>query len=128
MATTKVWLNSAGRASFFPPHSRRKKETLLAGWHRVAMSIVVIQAKRIKRSNHYTGQPQYRLYRSSIPRPNISLINLLFENWMHSGSCRFQIHLCILACIMSCEFTRKAVMKFLSAQFSWIWSKCNYVF
>ena len=34
------------------------------------------------------------------------------------GSCRFQIHLCILAC------TLKAVMKFLPAQFPWIWCKC----
>ena len=28
-----------------------------------------------------------------------------------------QIHLCILACVMSCEFTREAVTKFLPAQF-----------
>ena len=32
-----------------------KKEALLTGWQRVVMSIVVIQAKQIKRSNHYTG-------------------------------------------------------------------------
>ena len=40
------------------------------------------------------------------------------------GSCRFQIHLCILACVMSREFTREAVTKFLPAQFPWIWCKC----
>ena len=33
------------------------------------------------------------------------------------GSCRFQIHLCILACVMNRELTREAVMKFLTAQF-----------
>ena len=40
------------------------------------------------------------------------------------ASYRFQIDLCILACVMSGEFTREAVMKFLPAQFSWIWCKC----
>ena len=40
------------------------------------------------------------------------------------ASCRFQIDLCILACVMSREFTREAVMKFLPAPFSWIWCKC----
>ena len=40
------------------------------------------------------------------------------------ASCRFQIDLCILACVMSREFTREAVMKFLPAQFSLIWCKC----
>ena len=39
------------------------------------------------------------------------------------GSCRFQIHLCILACMMGREFSRKAVTKFLPAQFPWIWCK-----
>ena len=33
------------------------------------------------------------------------------------GSCRFQIHLYILACVMSREFTRDSVTKFLPAQF-----------
>ena len=32
----------------------------------------------------------------------------------------FQIHLCIVACVMSREFTRQTVMKFLPAQFPWI--------
>ena len=40
------------------------------------------------------------------------------------ASCRFHIDLRILACVMSCEFTRKVVMKFLPAPFSWIWCKC----
>ena len=36
-----------------------------------------------------------------------------------------KIHLCIPACVMSSEFTREVVMKFLPAQFSaWIWCKC----
>ena len=40
------------------------------------------------------------------------------------GSSRFQIHLCILAYVMSRELTREAVMKFLPAQFPWIWCEC----
>ena len=40
------------------------------------------------------------------------------------GSCKFQIHLCILACVMSREFTRDSVTKFLPAQLPWIWCKC----
>ena len=40
------------------------------------------------------------------------------------ASCRFQTDLLILACVMSCEFKRKVVMKFLPAPFSWIWCKC----
>ena len=40
------------------------------------------------------------------------------------ASCRFQIHLCTSACVMSSEFTREVVMRFLPAQFSWIWCKC----
>ena len=40
------------------------------------------------------------------------------------GSCRVQFHLCTPACVMSSEFTREVVMKFLAAQFSWIWCKC----
>ena len=33
------------------------------------------------------------------------------------GSCRFQIHLCILACVCGREFIHQAVKKFLPAQF-----------
>ena len=39
-------------------------------------------------------------------------------------SCRFQIDVCILVCVMSREFTCEAVMKFLPAPFSWNWCKC----
>ena len=52
-----------------------------------------------------------------------------FPQWIYYskiesvGSCRFQIHRCILACMMSREFSRKAVTKFLPAQFPWIWWK-----
>ena len=35
----------------------------------------------------------------------------------------FQVHLCILACVMSREFTREGATKFLPAQFPWIWNK-----
>ena len=46
-------------------------------------------------------------------------MNLLFyySKAESVGSCGFQIHLCILAFVMSHEFTREAVMKFLPAQF-----------
>ena len=54
--------------------------------------------------------------------PKSPLMNLLFESWT-VGSCRFQIHLCILGCVMSREFTRETVMKFLLPHFSWIWCK-----
>ena len=56
-----------------------------------------------------------RNLQSSVP-PKIQLMNLLFE--VESvGSCRFQIHLYILACVMSRKFTRDSVTKFLPAQF-----------
>ena len=54
--------------------------------------------------------------------PKSPLMNLLFESWT-VGSCRFQIHLCILGCVMSREFTRETVMKFLLPHFSWVWCK-----
>ena len=54
--------------------------------------------------------------------PKSPLMNLLFESWT-VGSCRFQIYLCILGCVMSREFTRETVMKFLLPHFSWIWCK-----
>ena len=50
----------------------------------------------------------------------IPLMNLLFESLIR---CEFQIHLCIPAGAISSEFTREVVMKFLPAQFSWIWCK-----
>ena len=45
------------------------------------------------------------------------------------GSCRFHIHLYILACVMSIEFTRDTDARqfnreFLPAQFPWNWCKC----
>ena len=54
--------------------------------------------------------------------PKSPLMNLLLESWT-VGSCRFQIHLCILGCIMSREFTRETVMKFLLPHFPCIWCK-----
>ena len=50
------------------------------------------------------------------------LMNLLLESWT-VGSCRFQIHLCILGCVMSREFTRETVMKFPLPHFPFIWCK-----
>ena len=48
--------------------------------------------------------------------PKITLMNLLLE--VESiDSCRFQIHVCILACVMSREFTRESVTKFLPLSF-----------
>ena len=56
--------------------------------------------------------------------PKMPLTNLLFESWVR-WQCRFQIHLYILACVMTREFTRDSVTKFLPAQFPWIWCKCR---
>ena len=41
-ATSKVWRDS-GRASFSPPHARRQKETLLAGWVRFYLWLEEVQ-------------------------------------------------------------------------------------
>ena len=65
------------------------------------------------RLNKFYSQP-----RSSVP-PKIPLMNLLFESWI-CWFFWFQIHLCILACVISCKFACEAVTKFLPAQFSWI--------
>ena len=54
--------------------------------------------------------------------PKSPLMNLLFESWT-VGSCRFQIHLCILGCVMSREFPRETVMKFPLPHFPCIWCK-----
>ena len=54
--------------------------------------------------------------------PRSPLMNLLFESWT-VGSFRFQIHLCILGCVMSREFTRETVMKFPLPHFPCIWCK-----
>ena len=72
----------------------------------------------------------YSQTRSSVPPKKwilMNLMNLLFKCYSKVesvASCRLQIDLCILACVMSREFTREAVMKFLPAPFSWIWCKC----
>ena len=67
---------------------------------------------------------KYILPASQVKRhpPKSPLMNLLLESWT-VGSCRFQIHLCILGCVMSREFTRETVMKFLLPHFSWVWCK-----
>ena len=54
--------------------------------------------------------------RSSVPPKNpLSIYDSKVESF---ASCRFQIDLSILACMMSREFTCKAVVKFLQGQFS----------
>ena len=54
--------------------------------------------------------------RSGLPPKNpLSIYDSKVES---VASCRFQIDLCILAWVMGGEFTRKAVLKFLPAQFS----------
>ena len=53
-------------------------------------------------------------------QPKMPLMDLLFESWSVS---RFHIRSCIRALVMIREFTRKVVMKFLPAQYSWIWCK-----
>ena len=76
-----------------------------------------IKGKRFFRPyvSHLHGR-HYSQARSSVP-PKI----VLFESWIRN--CRFQIHLCIPACVISSEFTREVIMKFLPAQSSWIWYK-----
>ena len=65
----------------------------------------------------------YSRVRSSI-LPKMSLKWIYYSKVESGGSCRFQIHLCIPACVMSLEFTHQAVMKFLPVQFPSIDIKC----
>ena len=65
----------------------------------------------------------YSQARSSVPPPPPNSINE-YSKVESVDSCRFLMHLYILACIMSREFTRDSVMKFLPAQFPLIWCKC----
>ena len=67
--------------------------------------LLVLQSSQVKRT------PQDAIKEFIIPKLNPLVLVA-------------QIHLCILACVMSCEFTREAVTKFLPAQFPWIWCKC----
>ena len=67
--------------------------------------------------------PGYSQGRSSIPHQDP--INEIYYSKVESiGTCRFQIHFCILACVISREFTREAVRKFQATQFPQIWRKC----
>ena len=66
------------------------------------------------------SKPAYIQTRSSVP-PKNPIYYLKVDS---VGSCRFQIDLYILACVMSPKFTCEAVKKFLPAPFSWIWCKC----
>ena len=65
-----------------------------------------LQSNRVKRT------PQDAINEFIIPKFN-PLVDI-----------KIQIHLCSLACVMSREFTREAVIKFLPPQFPWIWRKC----
>ena len=67
--------------------------------------------------------PGYSQGRSSIPHQDP--INEIYYSKVESiGTCRFQIHFCILACVISREFTREGVGKFQPTQFPRIWRKC----
>ena len=72
-------------------------------------------------SINYYSQDRSTVRPSPPPLPHpqdcTALMNLLFKSWI-VGSCRFQSHLFIPACVTSSEFTRKVVMKFLPAQVS----------
>ena len=57
-------------------------------------------------------------YQNNVYSQTKSSVPLLFKSFESVGSCRFQIDLCTLASVMSREFTREAVMKFLPAPFS----------
>ena len=52
--------------------------------------------------------------------PQDSINEFYYSKAEFIGSYRFQIHLCIPACIISNEFTQEAVINFLPAQFSQI--------
>ena len=85
-----------------------------------AKTALLLQLVIFRESRLCYSQP-----RSSVtPPPPQDSINELIIQVESVVSCRFQIHLCILACVMSREFTREAVTKFLPAQFPWIWCEC----
>ena len=75
-------------------------------------------------------QRPYRYFRSpySQARSNVplqdSINEFIIQRLNPLVSCRLQIRLCIIACVMSREFTRDSVTKFPPAQFPWIWCKC----
>ena len=78
-----------------------------------AKTALLLQLVIFRESRLCYSQP-----RSSVtPPPPQDPINELIIQVESVVSCRFQIHLCILACVMSREFTREAVTKFLPAQF-----------
>ena len=80
--------------------------------------LISVRYSKYKKNIYLTVKPGQALSSKIFP----PLMNLLFESWTF-GSCRFQIHLCILGCVMSREFTRETVLKFLPPHFPWIWCK-----
>ena len=78
-------------------------------WHLKSKSLLQLQSSQVKHT------PQDAINEFIIQK---------YESVGSLGSCRCQIHLCILACVTSSEFTRDAVIKFLPAHFPSIWCKC----
>ena len=84
-----------------------------------------LQSSRIfeKRSKFRNGVDSTlcpRNHNGSTAKP-FWIYNSRFES---VGGCGFQIHLCILARLISREFTCEAITTFLPAQFPWIWCDC----
>ena len=88
-----------------------------------------------KYCNSETLEIKNRLRPIQPKQKNITVKSVLaypqrWHQWIYNSkveyvvSCRFPIHVFILAFIMSREFTHEAVAKFLPAQFSRIWCKC----
>ena len=59
-----------------------------------------------------------KLHSSQVKRTPQESINEFIIRKLNVSGCTFQIHLCIPSCVMSSEFTREVVRKFLPAQFS----------
>ena len=78
-------------------------------WHLKNKSLLQLQSSQVKHT------PQDAINEFIIQK---------YESLGSHGSCRCQIHLCILACVTSSEFTYEAVIKFLPAHFPRIWCKC----
>ena len=76
---------------------------------------------------HFKPNESYDLNAKLTTRLQSSQVKRTPQDFIHEfiiGSCRFYIHLCILPCIMSHDFTCEAVVQFLPAQLPWIWCKC----
>ena len=105
-----------------------QKFCFMAMWHNDFFSLFPILGLHVTLSGVYGIAigfllPVYSQGRSSIP-PQDPINEIYYSKVESLGTCRFQIHRCILACVMSREFTREAVRKFEPTQFPRIWRKC----